>query len=185
MKISILVFLMLNSIISFAQNEARIIQIRELYKNYTENLSNMDSYEIKLNTAGSFPFLTIYTDFADKLMIRTEDADEFGSESTEYYFLDDSIQFIFSKSERLLTHWGADTVRYEMLELRFYFENGQVIKTLKKHFSGIEGENNNSDFNAAPNNAIDYRNNMESNWGYYEGKITGLIKLYANLKQVL
>ena len=175
---------MFNSIICFSQNETKIKQIRELYKDYNENLSNMDTYEIKLNTAGSYPSLVIHTDSGDKVMIKTGDASEFGSSSAEYYYLKDTIQFIFSKSERLLTHWGADTVRYEMLELRFYFENGQVIKTLKKQFKGIEGHDDKIGFSQMPNKTINYKKDFDANWNYYDEKIADLIKLYANLERI-
>ena len=177
------ILLFISSITCFGQTDSRISQIRSLYKDYNENLSDMDTYEIKLNTAGSFPSMIIYTDFGNKLLFITDDGDEFGSSSTEYYFLNDTIQFIFSKSERLITHWSADTVRYEMLELRFYFENGKVIKALKKQLHGDEGQER-ADFSSIPNQTIDYKNEEESNWSYYEGKVADLMRFYNELERV-
>lgn len=184
MKRIILVILVLISISSYAQIDNRIKEIRELYADYNESLSSWDTYEIKWNTAGSYPSAVIYTDFDDKMMIKTADADEFGSGSTEYYFFKNTIQFIYSESERLTTHWGADTVRYELLELRYYFDTGKVIKTLKKQFKGIEGQDNKNDFNQMPNKAINHLEDYNANWRLHEKKINDLIRFYSDLKRI-
>lgn len=172
------------SVSSYAQMDNRIKQIRELYADYNENLSNWDTYEIKWNTAGSYPSAVIYTDYDGKLMIKTADADEFGSGSTEYYFYKDTIQFIYSESERLTAHWGADTVRFELLELRYYFDKGEVIETLKKQFKGIEGQDDKVDFKQMPNKTINHLEDYNANWSYYEEKIKDLIRFYTDLERI-
>ena len=184
MRIIILIGLILYSTLCYGQDDSRINKIRALYKNYNENLSQMDNYEIKLNIAGSYPSLMIHTDFNDKVLIKSADADEFGSSATEYYFLNDTIQFIYSKSERLLDHWGADTVRIQILELRFYFDKGKIIKTLKKKLTGIEGKDNKTAFDAIQNKIIDYKTDYDSNWAYFQERVSNLKKLYSDLKGV-
>ena len=84
MKRKITIILALISVTSYAQTDNRIKQIRELYADYNDNFSNWDTYEIKWNTAGSYPTAVIYTNYDGKLMIKTADADEFGSSSTDY-----------------------------------------------------------------------------------------------------
>lgn len=184
MKRIITMILIFVSVASYAQIDNRIKQIRELYADYNKNLSNWDTYEIKWNTAGSYPSVVIYTDFDGKLMIKTADANEFSSGSTEYYFYKDTIQFIYSASERLTTHWGADTVRYELLELRYYFDKGKVIKTLKKQFEGVEGQDDKVDFKQMPNKTINLMEDHSANWKYYEEKITDLLRFYSNLEKI-
>lgn len=178
--ITILGFVTLNG---FGQTDSRINAVRELYKDYNETISKMDSYEIKYNTAGSYPSLTIFTDFSGKVVIKTADNDEFGSEYSEYYYKNDTIQFIFYKAERLLDHWGADTVRFKKLELRFYFDNGQIIKTLKKDYVGIEGKDDKVDLASIKNVETDCNSDDEVNWSYLRNRYKSLIKLYLDLKE--
>jgi hypothetical protein len=184
MKRIITIILIFITVSSYAQIENRIKQIRELYADYNENLSNWDAYEIKWNTAGSYPSAVIYTNFDGKLMIKTADANEFGSTSTEYYFYKDTIQFIFSEYDRLTTHWGADSVRYELLELRYYFDKGEVIKTLIKQYKGIEGQDDKVDFNQMPNKTINHLEDNNANWRYYKEKIKDLLRFYSDLEKI-
>jgi hypothetical protein len=166
----------------FGQRESRVNDIKQLYKEYNESLSQMDNYEIKYHTAGSYPSLTIFTDYSGKLLIKTEDADELGFSYSEYYFKNDTIQFIFFKSERLLDHWGADTVRFKKLELRFYFDNGQVFKALKKDFIGVEGKDDKVDLTSIKNTEIDYMTDYDANWLNFRDRYKIFIKLYIDLQ---
>jgi hypothetical protein len=184
MKRIITIILVLVSISCHAQIDNRIKQIHELYSDYNENLSNLDTYEIKWNTAGSYPSAVIYTDYDGRLMIKTTNADEYGTVSSEYYFYKDTIQFIYSESERFTTHLEADTVRYELLELRYYFDKGEVIKTLKKQFNGIEGQDDMVDFKTMPNKAINHLDDYNAKWSYYEEKIKDLLRLYSELEKI-
>jgi hypothetical protein len=184
MKRIITIILVLFSISGHAQIDNRIKQIHELYSEYNEHLSNWDSFEIKWNTAGSYPSAVIYTDYDGKLMIKTAVADEYGTVSTEYYFYKDTIQFIYSESERFTTHWEADTVRYELLELRFYFDKGEVIKTLKRQFKGIEGQDDMVDFKQIPNKTINHLDDYNAKWSFHEEKIKELIRLYSDLEKI-
>lgn len=176
---ALFVFIMIDG---YGQKEPRINEIRQLYKDYNEKLPNMDSFEIKYNTAGSYPSLIIYTDYSGKVLIKTKDEDEFSATSSEYYFKNDTIQFIFNKTDKLLSHWGEDSVRFSKLELRFYFENGKVIKALKKNFVGIDPQNKKIDLESIKNSEIDYLTDSDANWKYYSSKYKDLIKLYLNLK---
>ena len=178
------VFLIFVLIDGVCQTESRINEIKLLYKNYNETIDNMDSYEIKYNTAGSYPSCTIFTDYSEKLLIKSVDAYEFGSEYVEYYVKNDTVQFVFFRSERLLDHWSADTVRFRKLELRFYLDKGQVIKALKKDFIGIEGKNDNVDMSSIRNTEIDYKFDFDSNWIDLEYKCKNTIELYWKLRDI-
>lgn len=183
-KIVAIIFMLL-SVSTYGQIDNRINQIRDLYKEYNENLLEWDTYEVKWNTAGSYPSAVIYTDYEGKLLIKTEDANEFESVSTAYYFHNDTIQFIFSKSYRLTTHWGSDTVRYELLELRYYFDKGEVIKTLKKQFNGIEGQDDTDDISRIANKTINHLEDVAANWIQFEQRIKDLIKFYDAIENII
>lgn len=176
--------LVLLAISAYSQTDDRIQQIRQLYADYNGNLSNWDTYEIEWNTAGAYPSAVIYTDYEGKLLIKTADADEFGSGATEYYFYKDTIQFIYSVSDRLITHWSADTVTYEVLELRYYFDKGAVIKTLKKHFKGIEGQDDRAGLRQIPNKTVNHLEDTSANWRHFEEKIEDMIQFYAALEKL-
>lgn len=161
------------------QTDSRILEISKLYKDYNEKIPDMDSYEIKYNTPGSEPSLTIYNDFSGKILIKADDADEFGSSYSEYYYKNDTIQFIYFKSERLIDHWGADTVKVRNNEVRIYFSRGEVIKTLKKELIAIEGKESKVDLAKLPNVETDYKTDKSVNWMFYRemiSKLSGLAK---------
>jgi hypothetical protein len=184
MKTIFLACLVVCSSYSYGQIDSRIEDIRELYKDYNESISYMDNYEIKCNTGGSEPSMVIYTDFKGKVLIKDGDADEFGSSSTEYFFKNDEIQFIFTKSDRLLNHWSEETVRFRKVELRFYFDKGQIIKSLKKDFTGIEGKDDDVNLSSVKNESIDHKTDDDANWTYYQERIPDIIKLYHTLDTV-
>jgi len=154
--------------------------IGQLYKQYNKDLENLDSYEIKLNTAGSFPTMTIFTNHEDKLLIKIEDKYEMGMEAAEYYYKNDSIQFIFYKSDRILNHWAADTVKYKKEELRFYFDKQQIIKAYTKDFVGIEGKNKAIKMADLPNKIVDLQ--KDKRWMEFNRKQRKYQHLYQTLE---
>lgn len=176
--------IILMSFNGFSQVDGRINEIRSLYKDYNDNISQMDSYEIRFNTTGSHPSINIYSDFSGKLLIKTSDEDEFGCSSSEYYYKNDVIQFVFHKSDRLITHWGAETVKFKKMELRFYFDNGRVIKTFKKDFVGVEGKDDNVDLGPIQNVEIDHKTDGDANWLYFRKKTNSLLELYFILNKL-
>jgi hypothetical protein len=180
---TILLFGFLNVSTVLSQNNPRILEIRQLYKDYNNNLSGMDNYEIKYNTPGTYPSLTFYTDNSGKLLVKASDEDEFGSQASEYYFKNDTIQFIFSKEERLINHWGTDTVRFRKNEVRFYFDKGKVIKTLKREYTGIEGKDEKVKLSDLPNIETDYLSDKDANWTYFREMIPKLSDLYNSLEK--
>lgn len=154
--------------------------IRQLYSQYNKELKNLDNYEIKLNTAGSFPIMTIYTNHKGRLLIKTEDKYEMGMEAAEYYYKNDSIQFIFYQSDRILNHWAADTVKYKQEELRFYFNKQQVIKAYAKELWGIEGKNDSIKMANLPNKNVDLQ--KDKRWMEFNRKQRKYLHLYQNLE---
>ena len=178
-----LLFVLISLVIinkSYCQSEDRINEIRKIYADYNENLSQMGNFEIKYNTDGSYPTMTIYTNYDGKMLVKESDADEFGSSNSEYYFQNDTIAFIFHKSYRLTTHWNAKPVKISRVELRVYFENGKAIRTLKKEFKGDESIGEDLDMSTLNNEEIDYA----SNRSYFNEKIIQIVKLYHTLDAV-
>jgi hypothetical protein len=128
--------------------------------------------------------MTIYTDYNGKMLVKESDAHEFGSSSSEYYFQNDTIVFIYHKSYDLATHWSAKPVKISRVELRVYFENGKAIRTLRKEFNGDESEGADLDMNTLENVEIEYYNDYKSNRAYFNDKIVQIVKLYQCLDEV-
>lgn len=184
MKNIITAILVFTAVASFAQAEASIKQIRALYADYTKHSPNWDNYEITWHTPGSYPSAIFYTDYAGKLLVKVEDANEFGSTATEYYFLHDTIQFIYSVTDQLTTHWSADTVTYEIVQLRYYFDEGEVFRALKKQYKGREAYDDRSTILQIPNETINHTIDDDAQWSYFSEQIKALRAMYVHLNAI-
>jgi hypothetical protein len=186
LKITLIILICLKGFNSYSQTKDRIKEIESIYDNFNKRKPE-SRIEIKNpdTGGGGSNWMTIYSEFSGIKVIKMGGGEEFGSESTECYFENDTIAFMFYKSQRLLSHWSTDTVRFEKLEVKLYFEKGEIIKAIKKKFNGIEGKDDDFNMNLLQNINVDYKSDSEVNWWYLNDKLKDLIKLYYILMEKL
>jgi len=166
----------------FSQTTDRIKEIRELYEDYNKSYKHMYSTEIKSDDSGGQSTLTIYEDFfKGKMLIKASRSGEWEGSNTEYYYKDGIIQFIFHESITQLNHWSEDVVNFNICQLRFYFDKGQVIKALKKTYNGAGM----GDINSQKNIEINYKTDVDANWSEFSDKLKRLKQLTQNLDNIL
>jgi len=115
--------------------EKRLNEIRDLFREFNLVFKNKhiegytyDHYEIINHTAGSHKSIKIYTYLMQKVYAEVIFSSEFSGGQIDLYILDNTIQFLFSRTHKLLDYWGAEKVRFRKEEIRLYFHEGTPFK---------------------------------------------------------
>lgn len=173
----VVVSIFLNISVCFSQSSKRIEEIRNLYKEYNEELKEFGKYEFSYFMEGDETRIILYTDLSGRVLMKTILAGEFSSWESEFYFKNDSIQFIFT--EHIQTnHWMEDTAKYDIRQNRYYFKDVKIIKCLTKELTVI-GDTKNNDISKIPNKEKVIQEDL------WNDRLTDIVQLYSNLENTI
>jgi hypothetical protein len=158
-----------------AQSDDRIREIRSIYVDLNERLTEMDSLVVTYHTAGAYPEMTIYTDYEGGVLIKTSNGSEMQSYGTEYYIKDQELAFVYHCTYEMLDHWSAPDPRSKRTEIRLYFDDNKVIRALKKSFEGSEQDFTLQDMSQIRNTAIDHLSDEDLDWTTIEARLKAVV----------